>query len=88
VSARATQARGCYNQALLSDPTLKGSMTVAVRIGPTGATCGGASIAGSQLGGGAGGMVAGCVQRIFSGSYPPPHGGCVDVTVPLSFSTR
>jgi hypothetical protein len=88
VNARAAQARGCYNQGLLTDPTIKGSMAVAVRIGPTGATCGGASIVSSQLGGGGGAIVAGCVQRIFSGAYPPPHGGCVDVSVPLSFSTR
>ncbi|MDP9151231.1 MAG: AgmX/PglI C-terminal domain-containing protein [Myxococcota bacterium] len=83
LQARAQSARRCYNQALSQDSSLKGHVTVAVRIGPTGNVCS-AAVAANDMGTG---NVANCAANIFraSGNYPSPHGGCIDATVPLSF---
>ncbi len=83
LQARAQSARRCYNQALAQDSSLKGHVTVSVRIGPTGNVCS-AAVATNDMGSG---NVANCAANIFraSGNYPSPHGGCVDATVPLSF---
>jgi hypothetical protein len=83
LQARAAQARRCYNQALAGDSSLKGHVTVAVRIGPSGNVCS-ASVASNDMGTPG---VANCAANIFRnvGGYPSPRGGCVDATVPLSF---
>jgi hypothetical protein len=83
LQVRAAQARRCYNQALASDSSLKGHVTVAVRIGPTGGVCS-ATVAANDMGSPG---VANCALNIFRAStgYPSPHGGCVDATVPMSF---
>lgn len=79
---RGASARGCYNKALRSNPTLQGKMTVAVRVSPTGTACS-ASVASDSLGDAS---VSSCIlQQFRSGSYPKPSGGCVDVQVPLNF---
>jgi hypothetical protein len=83
LQVRGAQARRCYNQALAQDSTLKGRVQLSVRIGPTGNVCS-ANVAGNEMGTAA---VANCAANIFrqSGGMPAPHGGCIDVTVPLSF---
>ncbi len=83
LAVRGNQARRCYNQALAQDSTIKGHVSIAVRIGPSGNVCS-ASVAGNDMGTPA---VANCAANIFrtAGSYPAPRGGCVDATVPLSF---
>jgi hypothetical protein len=79
---RGASAKGCYNKALLSNSTLQGKLTVAVRVSPSGAACS-ASVAADSLGDAA---VSSCIlQKFRSGSYPKPKGGCVDVQVPLNF---
>lgn len=82
---RGAQAKRCYNQALAQDSTLKGHVQIAVRIGPTGNVCS-ANVASNDMGSP---NVANCAANIFrgSGGFPAPHGGCLDVTVPLSFVT-
>jgi hypothetical protein len=40
LQVRAAQARRCYNSALAQDSSLKGKVTIAVRIGPSGNVCG------------------------------------------------
>ena len=82
LQARGNQARRCYNSALSSDSSLRGHVTIAVRIGPGGNVCS-AAVAGNDMGSPG---VANCAANIFrSASYPAPRGGCVDATVPLSF---
>lgn len=79
---RGAQARRCYNQALAQDSSLKGHVTIAVRIGPNGNPCS-AAIATNDMGSAS---VANCAANIFrSSQYPSPRGGCVNATVPLSF---
>jgi hypothetical protein len=82
LQVRAAQARRCYNSALASDSSLKGHVTIAVRVGPAGNVCS-ANVASNDMGSG---NVAACAANIFrSASYPAPRGGCVDATVPMSF---
>jgi hypothetical protein len=79
---RGASAKGCYNKALRSNPTLQGKMTVAVRVSPTGNACS-ASASNNTLGDAS---VTTCIlQQFRSGAYPKPTGGCVDVQVPLNF---
>jgi hypothetical protein len=83
IKVRGMQARRCYNQALASDSSLKGHVTVAVKIGPAGNVCS-ASVAANDM---ASPGVANCAANIFrsAGGYPAPRGGCIDANVPLSF---
>ncbi len=82
LAVRGNQARRCYNQALAQDSTLKGHVSIAVKIGPAGQVCS-AGVASNDMGTPS---VANCAANMFrSGSYPAPKGGCVDANVPLSF---
>ena len=83
LTVRGNQARRCYNQALASDSSLRGHVTVAVRVGSAGNVCS-ASVASNDMGSSS---VANCAANIFrsSGGLPSPRGGCVDANVPLSF---
>jgi hypothetical protein len=83
IKARAAQARRCYNSALSQDSSLKGHVTLSVRIGPSGNVCS-AAVASNDMGSPA---VANCAANIFRASegFPSPRGGCVDATVPFSF---
>jgi hypothetical protein len=83
LQVRASQSRRCYNQALAQDTSLRGHVTISVRIGPSGAVCS-ATVASNDMGTP---NVANCAANIFrtSGNYPAPRGGCVDATVPMSF---
>lgn len=82
VQVRAAQARRCYNAALATDSSLRGHVTVALRVGPGGNVCS-ASVAGNDMGSPG---VAQCAANMMrGGAYPAPRGGCVDVSVPFSF---
>jgi hypothetical protein len=79
---RGAQARRCYNQALAQDSSLKGHVTIAVRIGPQGNVCS-ANVASTDMGGSS---VGACAANIFrNAQYPAPRGGCLDANVPLNF---
>jgi hypothetical protein len=79
---RGSQARRCYNQALANDSSLKGKVTLEVRIGPSGNVCS-VNVASNDMGSPG---VANCAANIFrNGTYAAPHGGCVVANVPLSF---
>lgn len=81
---RAARTKACYDTALAADRTLRGKMEVLVRITDTGAVCDTRVVA-SELPA----AVGQCVARILGGvDYPAPRGGCLDVTVPLSFEPR
>lgn len=82
---RVKQAHRCYDNALSQDPTLRGKITVAVRIGANGQVCS-AGIASNEMGSA---TVASCVSGYFRGaSFPSPKGGCADVNIPINFVPR
>jgi hypothetical protein len=82
---RAKQAHRCYDNALTQDPTLKGKVSISVRVGTNGAVCS-AAVASNDMGTPS---VANCVAGYFrSGSFPAPKGGCADINVPINFVPR
>jgi outer membrane biosynthesis protein TonB len=82
LAVRQSQARRCYNQALARDPSLKGRVSIGVRIGPAGNVCS-VGVESNDMGTPA---VANCAANIFrNASYPAPKGGCVDANIPLKF---
>jgi hypothetical protein len=79
---RVRQARRCYNAALAQDNTLKGKLSVRVRVGVNGSVCS-ANVTSDEIGNAG---LANCVANTFRGaSFPAPRGGCVDVNVPVNF---
>lgn len=82
---RVKQAHRCYDQALAQDATLRGKISVQVRIGAQGAVCS-AGVASNDMGSPA---VANCVVSYFRGAnFPPPKGGCADINIPINFVPR
>lgn len=82
---RVKQAHRCYDQALAQDATLKGKMTVSVRVGANGSVCS-AAIASNDMGSP---TVGNCVVNYFRGAnFPPPKGGCADMNIPINFVPR
>jgi hypothetical protein len=85
LSFRAKQAHRCYDNALTQDPTLKGKISIALRIGANGTVCS-AGVASNDMGTPS---VANCVVGYFrGGSFPSPKGGCADINVPINFVPR
>ena len=84
---RTRQAHRCYDNALGQDPTLRGKITVAVRVGSNGQTCpAGVSIASNDMNSS---TVANCVLGYYRGqNFPAPAGGCADVQIPINFVPR
>ena len=82
---RAKQAHRCYDTALAQDSSLKGHVTIAVRVGSNGSVCS-AGIASNDMGSPG---VANCVAQYFrGGAFPAPRGGCIDANVPITFVPR
>jgi hypothetical protein len=82
---RVKQSHRCYDNALAQDPTLRGKVTLAVRVGATGQVCS-ANVASNEMGSS---TVASCVSGYFRGAnFPAPRGGCVDVNIPIKFEPR
>ena len=82
---RVKQAHRCSDQALAQDPTLKGKISVQVRIGAQGGVCS-AGVASNDRGSP---NVANCVVNYFRGAnFPPPKGGCADINIPINFVPR
>lgn len=80
---RAKQAHSCYDSALANDSSLKGKISISVRIASNGQVCS-ANVASNDMGSAA---VAQCVANKFrqTGLFPAPKGGCIDATVPMNF---
>jgi hypothetical protein len=86
LSFRAKQAHRCYDNALAQDPTLRGKVSIAVRIGANGQACS-AAVASNELTSAP--SVANCVTGYFRGqNFPAPRGGCLDVNIPINFVPR
>lgn len=85
LSFRAKQAHRCYDNALAQDPTLRGKISIAVRVGANGQVCS-AGVASNDMGNA---MVANCVVNYFRGqNLPAPKGGCIDANIPINFVPR
>ena len=84
VGARAGTAKQCYKTALEGNEGLAGDMSVIVRVGTNGATCA-VSIASDTTGSS---RLQQCVKAKMAASYPTPRGGCVDISVPISFKPK
>jgi hypothetical protein len=80
---RAKQAHACYDQALANDSSLRGRVSINVRIASNGQVCS-AAVGANELGSS---NVAQCVANKFrqTGYFPSPKGGCIDATVPITF---
>lgn len=81
LAIQAADVRGCYNAALVADPTLKGALVVHLRIASDGSQCE-SDIKQSDMPS----AMNRCVLddfRNFNG--PGPRGGCVDAEVPIRF---
>jgi hypothetical protein len=85
LSFRTKQAHRCYDQALAQDSTLRGKLTISVRVGSNGQACS-ASVASNEMGSPS---VANCVLGYFRGqNFPAPKGGCADINIPINFVPR
>ncbi len=85
LAGRAGQSRSCYEKALSSNATLEGTLTVGVKVGPTGQVCSARVVADGLHDPG----VSNCVvARFASSTFPAPQGGCAEVNVPLRFMPK
>jgi hypothetical protein len=85
LSAKAGQARTCYNRALRVNAGLEGKIRMAVRVSPSGGVCS-ATVAEDSLHDAG---VSSCVTQMFkSASFPAPQSGCVDVNIPINFVSQ
>jgi hypothetical protein len=82
---RVKQAHRCYDNQLAQDPTLRGKVTIAVRVGATGQVCS-AGVASNDM---STPQVANCVTGYFRGAnFPAPKGGCADINIPINYKPR
>jgi hypothetical protein len=85
LSGRAGQSRSCYEKALSSNATLEGTLTVGVKVGPSGQVCSARVVSDGLHDPG----VSNCVvARFMSSTFPAPQGGCAEVNVPLRFMPK
>jgi len=83
VSQRAMQLHRCYNAELVKLPTAQGAMHVGFRLETDGRVSG-VHVLSSDLPPEMGDCI---VEQLRSATYPPPIGGCLDVTLPLVFKS-
>jgi hypothetical protein len=82
LQVRGMQARRCYNQAITQDPSLRGHVEFALRIGTAGNVCS-VNVTANDM---RSPSVANCAAHILmSGAYPAPRGGCVEASLPMNF---
>jgi outer membrane biosynthesis protein TonB len=83
-TSRAGQAKPCYDRALGAGGSVRGRMRVLVRVRDDGSVCETRVLASDMST-----EMNRCVTQVLGGaSYPAPVGGCIDVTVPLTFEPR
>jgi hypothetical protein len=82
LAGRGGAGRRCYEKSLSQNQSLRGHMTVSVRVGTNGSVCS-ASVVGDELHEPG---LTNCIIGVFRASIlPAPQNGCVDVKVPLNF---
>lgn len=81
VAGMAAGFRRCYQRGLQEDPTMKGSVRITAKIGPSGEVLS-ASPSASSLSG----TVTSCVAGVVSSrTFSPPEGGGATIVIPVSF---
>ena len=87
LSHRAKQAHRCYDNALVTDRTLRGRVQVHMAIGADGRVCSVRAESDKAMD-----SVASCVAAYFKAvagePFPPPDGGCADINLPINFVPR
>lgn len=82
LAGRGGAGRRCYEKSLSQNATLRGRMTVHVRVGSNGSVCS-ASVSNDELHDPG---LSNCIVGVFrASSLPEPEKGCVEVDVPLNF---
>jgi hypothetical protein len=87
IAKRAKQAHRCYDNALATDRTLRGKVTVRMMIGADGRVC----EVNAESDNKAMGAVASCVAGFYrtgDAQFPPPDNGCAVVNAPINFIPR
>ncbi len=83
LAQKAKQARRCYEKALQADATLKGKISLNVKIGTNGSVCS-VGVGSNDMGND---YIAQCVTDLFrNSSFPSPTGGCIETNLPLNFT--
>ena len=86
VARMAAGFRRCYNQGLIDNPDMAGSVRITAKIGPNGEVIG---VSPSPGGGNLSGKVIGCVAaRVASSQFSPPDDGGATLDIPVSFKTQ
>ena len=81
LDTRATQVRDCYGQRLAHDPTLRGEVTVRLRVEADGHVSQTSASADDDMR-----VVVGCIEAALRPLvFPAPTGGAATVTVPYFF---
>jgi hypothetical protein len=86
LASLAQKGHRCYDRALVTDPKLRGKVTILVRIDAQGRVC-----EADGHGTGAMGAVAECVAGLYRqapDALPAPDGGCAHVNIPINFVPR
>ena len=83
VRGRIGAARQCYQRALGDDATLKGTVGIALRVGPGGSVCS-ASMTSTTLN--SPGVEQCALNALRAATYPAPSGGCKDVAATINFA--
>lgn len=82
LAGRGAMGRRCYEKSLSQNATLRGRMTVHLRVGANGSVCS-ANVANDELHDPG---LSNCILGVFRAStLPNPEKGCVEVDVPLNF---
>lgn len=83
LAQKAKQARRCYEKALANDATLKGKVSLNLKIGTNGSVCS-VSVASNDIGND---YIGQCAADLFrNSSFPSPTGGCIETNLPLNFT--
>jgi hypothetical protein len=82
LAGRGAMGRRCYEKSLSQNVTLRGRMTVHLRVGTNGTVCS-ANVTNDELHDPG---LSNCILGVFRAStLPSPEKGCVEVDVPLNF---
>jgi hypothetical protein len=85
LSARAGQARACYEQLLRSSPHASGRLLVALRVDATGEVSSAEAIEDDVR---EPALTTCTLERLKRGLLPAPAGGCANINVPLRFEVK
>lgn len=84
VARMAAGFRACYRRALKADPSMRGTVRVTAKVGPSGEV----QAASASGGGSLSNTLVGCVQaRVAGAQFAAPTGGSATIVIPITFDT-